>query len=318
MGRCFLLQRGRPMILNICTHSDYKYLLKGLALYQSLFKTLKGNFVLHYLCNDTQTFDAVKKIQSKNLKPYNLLQLESDPELQQSKNNPCSNQARSQYEQYCWCLTPYFVNYILKNHIGNNEFLIYADSDIYFYETPLIIINAIKNKSIGIHTHKFGGINDGKSVVGWYNCGVVAFRKDECGLKASDLWKNWLLYTNHEYYQSHGTCGDQKYLELFEKMFPEQTCVFDEDSNVGHLAPWCISPLEVRENGKSIFYKKWLQKLVFFHFSHFNYDITKNTWKDHNNDSPEWQPALHGGRFVNNLYQNYFKSIKEASKLLKC
>jgi len=298
-------------MINICTHSDINYLYKGLALYHSLEETIKEDFTLFYLCNDDETFNALKKLNKPNIKIFKLSFLESiESLLLRAKRQKKCMYARSQHEQYMWCLTPYFVNYILHYFIEDNDTLVYADADIYFYESVQLILDTVKDKSIGVHTHKFSGEFKDDIATGWYNVGVVTFKRDVIGLKASNYWKDLVLYPDNEHYEKYGTCGDQKYLELIVEKHKDVVCIFDETSNIGHLAAWCSSPLALNPDNKKIIYKGNVQYLVFYHFSHFNCEISTNSWRDHNNiDKPEWHPSSHP--FIKDLYENYFKVIKK-------
>jgi len=298
--------------MNFCTVSDYNYILKGLALFDSLKNTLNDDFILHYLCMDKKIFDAITKIDDNRLIPILLSDLESiDTELRQAKNNPASKYG-TQYSQYCWSLTPYFINYILNNYLFEDEYLIYCDSDIYFYESPQKIIDVINNKSVGIHTHRFGGEYNENQDVGWFNVGVTIFKKDKIGLSISESWKNWLLTTSHPFYQKYGTCGDQKYLELFIRYWKNDVCIFDQNTEIGHLAAWNCSNLVHPKKGY-IIYKGVEQKVYFYHFSHFVEDLQSNTWKDHIKEPPEWLPS--SDLNIKPYYEDYFYTIKKVNEL---
>ncbi len=269
-----------------CTVSDRKYLSKGLALYESL-NIMNSDFKLFYLCIDEFCANYIAALNIDNLIPIPLSMLEdADPELRQAKLNPRSKYG-DEYSQYCWSLTPYFTNFCLHNYVRNNEQIIYVDSDLYFYKPFKDILTAIGNKSIGIHTHRFTPpFKDFDN--GWYNVGIVVFRKDIVGLSASNEWKDWLLHPNNKYYQQYGTCGDQKYLELFPINYPENVSIFDVD--ILHAAPWCSDDI----NGREIYW---------YHFSHFWIDEQGN-W--HDSIKGEWNPSKH----MHSYYENYATLIK--------
>lgn len=277
--------------IDICTTCDYNYLYKGLSLLESL-RTHTNGFVLHWLCMDDKTYEAVAGLKMENVIPYSLKSLEyADAELLAAKNNPPS-QYGDAYSQYCWCLTPYFVNYLLKTLCTP---ILYCDADIYFFDSAKKIFEAMQEKSVAIHTHRFSGEFDDNNPAGWYNVGVMAFNNDYDGLRMSELWKNWLLKTDHEYYEKYGTCGDQKYLNLFiPTLGRDKVCVFDEDAGIMHLAPWCTHNPENKPP-------------LFYHFSHFR--IEGDSWFD--NIRGEWNPSAEPNIFP--LYQQYFESYKKQS-----
>jgi hypothetical protein len=240
-------------MIHICTLTDKNFLLKGLALYQSLLNS-GCEFELHWLCIDNETFEKLRKFRNLGIKRYELFELlDNDLDLLKSQCNPPSKYAANEREQFIWCLTPYFTNYILKK-IPENEYLFYIDSDICLYENPEKLLDIISPMSVGIHSHKFEGQYTENRDTGWFNVGIVVFKNDGIGRHISMIWKQWLL-TPGIYHEKYGTCGDQKYLELFIKLWPKHhICIFDE--NIEHLAPWNWN----REIKQSPF---------FFHFSDF-------------------------------------------------
>lgn len=292
--------------MHIATTADHKYMHKALAMYESLKKVIPFGFVLHFLCLDDITYDALAKLKLPGIVPYNLTKLEEgDPELRAAKNNPPS-QYGDQYSQYVWTCTPYFIYYLLcKWNLPN---VLYVDADIFFYGSPKIIYDTVGNKSVGIHTQRFTGnledqpkLNDGigtTNISGWYNVGVVAFRQTPQARAIAIMWKNWLLRTDNMFYKDYGTCGDQKYLEIFVPLFgKDNICVFDQEGPIVHKAPWCT-------DGPS--------DILFYHFSHSTFDVAANTWTDHVQDPPEWSPAT--APDIKVLYENYFEVIKSVSK----
>jgi len=218
--------------MNFCTIADKDYLTKALAMYQSLCENVE-DFTLYFLCIDDETYLKLDELNLSNIYYFQVPLLEAlDNELIKAKNNPQSKYG-TKYSQYCWCLTPYFTNFILTHYIEDSEYLMYVDADIYFYGNPQIILDEMNGKSVGIHTHRFSP--PFKEVdTGWYNCGIVVFKNDFVGIEMSDNWKSWLLNQNNEYFEKYGTCGDQKYLELFQRFC--DVSVFDE--NILHGAPW--------------------------------------------------------------------------------
>ena len=56
---------------NICTLSDINYLLYGITLYESL-KSTTENFVLHYLCLDSENYNSLVRLECESLKIYHI------------------------------------------------------------------------------------------------------------------------------------------------------------------------------------------------------------------------------------------------------
>jgi len=239
-------------MIHICTLSDKNFLLKGLALYQSLVNTC-NEFTLHYLCLDNETYFKLKELDFENIELSKLDVLEKhDLKLVECRDNEPSEYAANKEEQFIWSLAPYFTNYIL-NTLPENEHLFYIDADICIYENLSQLLQIVGTKSVGIHSHKFSSAYNDNYKTGWFNVGIVIFKNDYFGKTISKFWKNLLLNQDNSYYEKYGTCGDQKYLELFPKIWPNQTCIFDKE--IDHLAPWN--------------WNREVKNPFFFHFSDF-------------------------------------------------
>lgn len=291
---------------HFCTLCDKSYLLKGLAMYQSLKDCMTEEFRLHWLCMDDETYDQLNSLVNSpiygrnffGIRTYKLKDLEEqNSELAIAKSNPLTKFGDA-HANYCWSLTPWFVNYV-HNKASYNEPTLYIDADIFFYKSPQIIYDTVKNKSVGIHTHRFTPPFK-ETEVGWYNVGVVYFGISDTAYKMTETWKNWVIHIDNPYYEKYGQTGDQKFLELFPRLYRDETCVFDEYTKITHLAPWCTDIEHSKE-------------LVFFHFSHFNYDLMADTWKDSHHG--EWNPAQID--HIRPHYENYFNKIKEMSKIIQ-
>jgi len=259
-------------MINICTLSDRNFLAKGLALYQSLIE-VGCNFRLHYLCLDKETYDILYKFRNLGITRYSLTDLMAqDKALFDAQYNPPSKYAADKREQFIWALTPYFTHYILKQ-LPDTQYLIYCDSDICLYDNPELLIDIVKPYSIGVHSHRFPGVYSEGRDTGWFNVGIVIFKNDSPGLNASYCWKNWLLNPNNEHYQKYGTCGDQKYLELFVKNWPNEVCIFD--TNIQHLAPWNLDRFDQKE------------ETFFYHFSDYKPGENRQGYSTHSNPEIE-------------------------------
>jgi hypothetical protein len=293
------------MIENFCTLSDSKYILQGLALYKSLIK-VKGKFTLHYLCLDDKIYNSLEKLNLPNLNLVKLKELEeNDIQLKEFKENPNSFWG-DRYTQYCWALAPYFINYILSEKKVDN--ILYCDSDIYFYNNFELIEKEIGEKSIGIVKHRITPKEYEKP--GIYNVGIVYFKGDKVGRNCANFWKNLLLEPNNRYSEKYGTCGDQKYLELFPLIYGNLVCIIDK--TVGHLAPWNYKYHDYLVEGE-IKYKELNinQSLVYLHFARFkiNEDLQSYTCNYHGSS---WLQTAHP--HLKKYYDIYFKEQIELKK----
>ena len=288
---------------NFCTLADNNFYDRVAALNDSLCNFSK-NYKLHLLCLDDEIYEKCKD--KDNFICYKIKDLlENDPSLRKSKENEPSREAfivskgdleGARKNQFAWLLAPYFSWWCLENLEIDD--ILYIDADIYFYSSYNELYQHLDDCSIGIVEHRCPYNPDN----GKYNVGIVYFKNDLDGYKCSSWWKNCLLFTDHQYYSTHGKCGDQKYLELFPQLF-NNVKVLDE--YIGHLATWNFLQHEYKND--KIIWKGKEQKLLYCHFSNFKC----------NTDGYQIAPR-HGFQappngFVKKIADIYYNVLKEYS-----
>lgn len=261
---------------NFCTVSDNNFCDRVWALNHSL-KEGSPEYVLHVLAIDDLAYENFSHSfdqRNENIRVHSLENLKkSDQALVSSSENIPSYEAinvcngdidKARHMQFIWSLAPYFTWYCMES--VECEDIMYIDADIYFFGNWTKIYDNLSDTSIGIVEHRcpYGSMN------GKYNVGIVYFKSDFDGYKCLTWWKNCLLFTDNDYYSTHGTCGDQKYLELFEKLFDGVVVM---DSFIGHLAPWNYWHHGYTGYGQVVWDDK-IQDIMYCHFSNFkpNYD----------------------------------------------
>ena len=256
-----------------CTLGDKKYKRQM----ELLIESAKVRF--NVLCLDDETYHHFAKRKDVSAYHYNDIQSEVLKIHHQTHN----------WEQHCWALASYFLRWLRNNGAGN---LIYVDADIYFYKN----INYIEvQKSIGIIEHRFKSY-DPKRKVGHYNVGVIYFADDKAGNECLEWWNNVVMNDNNEFYEDYGSCGDQKYLELFQVFWPNDWEVLD----VGHAAPWNTHQrYEIHSGDRCVTFQGLVQPLVFFHFSHFS--VSGDGYRTQRNG--EWHPER---TWAKELYDEYY------------
>lgn len=285
-------------MIQLCSLSDKNFLAKGLALYESLSEHTKS-FTLHYLCMDDESYSIIKNVEHNNIIAYHLDSfLENDSQLAVLKEGD--------YKYFCWTLASYFTNYLMSKDIGS---IAYIDSDIFFYDDFKIILDEIGNRSVGVFRHRQYpmSVNDSN---GKFNVGVVYFKDDDTGIETLNWWSDAVLYKKYPHLAG---CGDQKYLDAF--LVLEDKLYFDE--NIGHGSPWEWQLYDFGTYNKDgcIQWDGVKQKLIFSHFSHFEYDIDR----DYYNPSTThyiFTPANMYTDVVNlkKIYDDYYQKIKKVVK----
>ena len=115
-------------------------------------------------------------------------------------------------------------------------------------------------------------------------------------------------------YPHLATCGDQKYLDEFLRICPDDYLFID--GNIGHGAPWIwqLYDFSDYEKDNTIIWNGGKQKLIFSHFSQFDYNIENNTFipsKMHHIYTPmENYTKINGLR---KIYEDYFSEIKKTN-----
>lgn len=275
-------------MLIFTTISDVNYLDRGIALYESM-NVFLDEYRLYYLCMDEPTFNKWEEINDERVVPILMeTEFQNNPDFAILKVNNISvpvglpddyyrdNNLFPGYSDFHFALGSFFTHYIMTKE--NPKAILYVDSDILFYHSPQLIFDAMKDKSIGIIRHRH---NEVGCVAGGYNVGIVYFRNNEIGCKCLEWWRNVVMNKDNPWFKTHGGCGDQKYLELFRKLFGDVKIL---DDNIGHGAPWNFHLYGYFPDKTIIEWNGGLQPLVFIHFSHFNYTAThyrvarRNEW----------------------------------------
>lgn len=283
------------MPINISVVSDYNFLAKGMTLYDSLIAH-NDDIVLHYLCFDDKSYSELSKYKSENLYVY------SDASLLYDKNLSLLKKNDKQY--YSYALASVFSNYLMK--IQNND-ITYIDSDIYFYDDIQIILDEIGSRDVGIFRHRqypFNFPNDN----GFFNVGVVHFKNTKIGQSVLNWWSDAVL---HRKYPELATCGDQKYLDAFLELPQDNLFI---DGNIGHGAPWQWQLYDYSDYFKdgSIIWNGKKQKLLFSHFSNFDYSLEENKFTPALRHSPYTPQNMYKDiKELDYIHQEYFTNIKK-------
>lgn len=292
-----------------CTLSNKKYLLQGVALAYSLYENIQTKeYKLYYLCLDDESYNTLSNIsQTFNLHiiPIHYSELENiHPELIQLK--------QKNFSEYCFSFSSLLPKFIFKNF--KELSILYIDSDVYFYNTPELLLEEINNKDIGLIRHRH---IDRTHPAGEYNVNAVYIKNNINGNKILDWWYSaYLTQTPKEL----STCGDQKYLEGFETIIGKENIAI-LDNLIGHGAPWNYKlynyslfnsePKKIIWNGKQ-------QIFVFNHFSQFTFDFITNTFT--HTGGKHLGDIEYGAVFnipeLQNLYVEYYQTLKEINTQL--
>jgi len=230
---------------NYCTLFDSNYLIRGLAMYQSL-KKHSSNFHLYIFAFDLRSYKLLKKLNLISVTIISLYEFE-DKELLEAKKDRT-------VEEYCWTCTPSVIKYCIENFNLNS--CTYLDADLYFFSNPDVLIKEMGNKSILITEHRYSPQYKSGIINGIYNVQFLTFKNDINGMKALKWWRDSCITWCYRRMED-GKIGDQKYLDDWTSRFKG---VHVLQHLGGGVAPWNVQQYKLEE--KSF-------ELIFYHFHGF-------------------------------------------------
>ena len=292
---------------NFSTVCDSNFCDRVWALNQSLSRW-SDDYTLNILCLDQKAKDQfdLKVEKNKNISTFFIEDLKrEDPILNRSSSNEPSYEALNVSEgnydeavwlQFLWSLSSYFSWYCLEN-LGCED-IMFIDADVFFLDDWRKIYQNLENVSVGIVEHRcpYSPAN------GKYNVGIVYFKNNLDGYKCLTWWKNSLLFPDNKYYKTHGMCGDQKYLELFEKLFDGVEVL---DKYFAHLAPWNYAHHGYDGLGSAV-WEGQHQKIMYCHFSNFKPNYKDNTYLV----APRHGFEKVSNTFISKMYDEYFECLR--------
>jgi len=214
--------------MNFVTHFNSKYLLQGLAMYDSLVRYLDA-FQLWVVCMDEETYEILTNLNLSKLKPVRFEKFENE--------RLCSLKKERSLVEYFWTVTP-VVNRIVFELDSSVECLTYLDADMWLLNDPTYIFEEFSqsNKDVLITRHDYAPKYDQSKLSGKYCVQLLIFNRNSLDVLA--WWEERCVEWCYGYADS-GRFGDQKYLESFESEFPDRVHVLKEKGLM--LAPWNAS-----------------------------------------------------------------------------
>lgn len=253
---------------NYCTLFDSNYIMRGLAMYNSLKKQSK-DFHLYIFAFDDNCHNKLKELKLENVTVISLNEFE-DEELLKVKPTRTAG-------EYCWTSTPSTVLYCIERY--ELESCTYLDADLYFFSNPDVLIDEMEKagKSVLITNHRYTPEYDQSVTSGIYCVQFMTFKNSEKGLKVLNWWRNACIdwcYARTE----DGKFGDQKYLDMWPSQFEG---IHDLEHLGGGVAPWNIQQYTFDNNrvGHEITTGKRFD-LIFYHFHGFK--VYSNNYYDCN------------------------------------
>lgn len=249
---------------NYCTLFDSNYIMRGLAMYNSLRRHSKA-YHLYIFAFDDICYNKLNELKLLNVTVISLKEFE-DEELLKVKSTRT-------IAEYCWTSTPATILYCIEKY--ELESCTYLDADLYFFSNPDVLIDEMENanKSVLITNHRYTPKYDQSATSGLYCVQFMTFKNDEKGLKVLKWWRNACLdwcYARCE----DGKFGDQKYLDNWPNQFEG---VHELQNLGGGVAPWNIQQYIVEKDLKCKEISTNINfNIIFYHFH--NFKIFKNRY----------------------------------------
>lgn len=243
------------MCLYFCTLFDSNYLLRGLSMYDSLKKRC-NDFHIYIFAFDDNCYKVLKKLNLSRVTIISLSEFE-DNELLRVKPS------RS-WTEYCWTCASSTILYVLKKH--KVDVCTYLDADIYFFDSPKVLIDELGSDSILITDHRYTPAYDQSNTSGKYCVQFITFKNNKEGLNVLNWWRKACIKWCYARFEGN-KFGDQKYLDDWPKRFKG---VHILQHLGGGVAPWNVQQYEfVRTKGQIVGREKITEKkfkLIFYHF----------------------------------------------------
>lgn len=163
-----------------------------------------------------------------------------------------------------WGLKPILLRYLLDQGYKR---VIYVDNDIYFYSSPLPILEELKKNSVLLTPHDYLADPTKDQIwleatfrIGLFNAGFIGVNSN--GADALDWWASCCAY-NIKKASWRGLFDDQKYLDLIPVLFEDVKLY----KNVGcNVAFWNLHSREIQIHSDGTYLTNGIP-LIFVHFT---------------------------------------------------
>jgi hypothetical protein len=277
-----------------CTLFDHNYLVKGLAMYQSL-ERYSGPFRLHILCMSDLAYQTLDALKLPHAELIRLVDFEDSALLAVKPERSIA--------EYCWTCAPCLPVYVLERH-SEIDFITYLDADLLFFSSLEPIYKEIGAASSVIVEHRFSPRFMPSIVNGRYNVQWVSFRRDAHGMETLHWWRDrcieWCFYRLED-----ERMGDQKYLDCWTTKFKG----VHELQHVGAgTGPWNYANYQIREHEGQV----WVDDvpLIFYHFHSYRLLVNGRS-------IPMPEIYLKDAPFPAPIYQRYDRALSDALKTVR-
>jgi len=237
-----------------CTYFDSGYLSRGLALIESL-RAHGDNAPIWIMALDDAARDYLLAADLDNVHVVSVTDLEASiPQLGPLKSE------RSRMEYY-FTTTPLLIRWVMDQYGSTDTTVIYLDGDLFFFDDPALVLDALGDGSVGIIEHRYQPrLEKRLAKYGRFNVGWVGFRADAQGRACLAWWGERTLEWCRDTPDA-GRYADQGYLDAFPEKFEGVRILTSPGLN---LAPWNTAGHRIETDNDRVTVDG--DALVFFHF----------------------------------------------------
>jgi len=240
------------------TYFDSGYLSRGLTLIDSLRRN-GDDAPVWVLTLD----DAAKRYLDEAALPGVTALTIADIEAAEPALPPLKSQ-RSRMEYY-FTATPLLMKWVMARQSDPQTVVIYLDADLYFFDDPSLVLDALGAGSVGIIEHKYPPrLAASLAKYGRFNVGWVGIRCDADGMACVRWWGDSTLAWCSDK-PAAGKYADQGYLDSFPALFEGVVVLPSLGFN---LAPWNTAKTTVTLADGTVTVSQGARHdaLAFFHF----------------------------------------------------
>lgn len=282
------------MRLNFCTLFDLNFLSRGLALYESLNQHLP-DFHLYIFAFDDASLKILNELKLEKATIISLKAFENSELLRVKANRSAG--------EYCWTCTPSTILYCLDTFSLNH--CTYLDADLYFFSSPLPLIEEAGDYSVIITEHRYTPKYNQSEISGKYCVQFMYFKNDQRGRECLQWWADRCIEWCYAIPED-GKFGDQKYLDDWTERFEG---VHELQHMGGGVAPWNVQQYDLFiENNELYGMEKSSGNkfpVVFYHFHKVTFLA---------NDTIDIGDYKHTPAEIQHLYVPYLKHLTKTGE----
>ena len=212
-----------------CSYFDRNYLVRAIALIESLNRHEKNKFTFHAVCLDEITRLTLEKLALPNVVTVPIHEIE-----QRDFALLATKPSRTEVEYY-WTCTPTIILRIMEMH-PEIDTLTYLDADLCFFSSPDPIFDELEGHSVLIHEHRFSpSLAHLEAQSGRFNVGLMCFRRGDTSAKVLNWWRDRCIEWCYKRVEN-GKMGDQSYLNEWPSLFGDSIGILRNEA--AGVAPW--------------------------------------------------------------------------------